>query len=455
MRNVPLWKIVLVIVLLAACAISAAPTFKLGSLFAPLVEVFGGSADAYERDAVTYGLDLQGGLDLTYRIKSEKEEDMIKAIEVLRNRLDNMGVANVSIQRQGLRQIRIQIPGIGGKKQKQIKNVINTVDLLRFNLVKQESPNMFSLVPGAEDELLPGVVDKNTARKKEAAWYLLKKEPELTGDALSHVRIAFDSLRGKPKIQMEFHTKGAEKFAAVTENLVGKRLAIVLARKVYMAPVIKEPIRDGHAEITGDFDIEEAKLVTNILKAGALPCELIKLAENSVGPTLGKESIQKGIYAATAGVILVLVFMVVWYKLAGLFADAAMVMNLLMIIAMLKFFGATLTMPGIAGLILTIGMSVDANVIIFERIREELRNGKTIRASIDAGFNKAFSTILDANLTTFFTALVLYFFGTGPIKGFAVTLSLGILASMFTALFVVKLIMDMTYANKSTGTISI
>ncbi len=443
------FRLIVILVVLLVSVVASAPTLHFGWLFAPL---FG---EKYLDYKLTLGLDLQGGIDLVYQVKSKDpaslESDITKAVEILRNRIDQMGLANVSIQRQGKDQIRIQIPGIGEKEQKRLKRIIDTTDMLTFHLVRPngESTDYMELEEraGPDDIILPLVEDPKHPERR--AWFLLKKEPELKGDSLRHARIAFDSIRSEPKIEMECNEKGRKRLAKVTSELVGKRLAIVLAGRVYMAPVIKEPITHGRAEITGRFDVEEAKLVTSILKAGALPAPLKKLAENTVGPTLGEESVKSGISAALIGLVLVLLYMWWWYRISGLLADFAMVMNLFMVTALLLFLRATLTLPGIAGLILTIGMSVDANVIIFERIKEELANGKTVRASIEAGFEKAFTTILDSNLTTLLTAVVLYVLGSGAIRGFAVTLSIGILCSMFTALFVVRTLMELMFSEKS------
>lgn len=455
MSRVPPWKLIVIVLVAVICTVAAAPSLRFAGLFSWGM----GWVERYPEKKLTLGLDLQGGLDMVFRVDSKSadrlKDDMIKAVEILRNRIDLHGVKEATIQQQGDDQIRVQIPGLSDKEQKEVKDLLKTTDLLTFKLLRPngESLNVFELTSrkGPEDEIVQHIPEDKPGY--EAPWYLLKKEAEIGGDSLTHARIGFDSLRGEPKILLEFNDEGTKKFGEITERLVGQRLAIVLGGKVYMAPVIKHPIKHGQAEITGRFDIEEARKVTSILKAGALPAPLIKLAENTVGPTLGKESITYGIQAAMVGLLLVVIFMVVWYKGAGLLADVALIMDAVMVVAFLLFFDATLTLPGIAGLILTIGMAVDANVIIFERLKEELKLGKTVRAAIDAGFDKAFVTILDSNLTTLLTAIVLYVFGTGPVRGFAVTLSIGILVSMFTALFVVKVLMDLVYGSAKTVSI--
>jgi preprotein translocase subunit SecD len=277
--------------------------------------------------------------------------------------------------------------------------------------------------------------------------FLVKKEPELTGAMISDARVEVSAgsatLRaGQPIVALKLNSEGAKIFAQVTGANVGKRLAIILDGKVESAPVIEERIPGGNAIIRGSFTMQEAKDLAIVLRAGALPAPVVPIHESFVGPSLGRDSVRRGQFSAIAGLILVMIFMAIYYKFSGIIADVALVLNILFIMAVLASFHATLTLPGVAGIILTIGMAVDANVLIFERIREELRTGKTIRAAIDAGYARAFTTIMDANITTLLTALVLYQFGTGPIRGFAVTLSIGIVASMFTAIVVTRVIFD-------------
>lgn len=290
-------------------------------------------------------------------------------------------------------------------------------------------------------------------RRGDKEWYFLyfvKKTPEITGDYIedANVNVAGEassssmSGAGAAEVILELNSRGAKDFARVTGANVGKFLAIALDGKVSSAPQIKERIPNGRSSITGMKDIDEAKDLVVVLRAGALPARLESIEERTVGPSLGHDSIQKGQYSALIGLLIVVVFMVIYYKFSGIIADLALVLNIVFVMAILAAAHATLTLPGVAGIILTIGMAVDANVLIFERIREELRSGKTIRAAIDAGYGRAFTTILDANVTTFLTALVLYQFGTGPIQGFAVTLAIGIIASMFTAVVVTRFVFD-------------
>jgi len=290
-------------------------------------------------------------------------------------------------------------------------------------------------------------------RRGDKEWYFLyfvKKTPEITGDYIetANVNVAGETSgssmagAGAAEVLLELNSRGAKDFARVTGANVGKFLAIALDGKVSSAPQIKERIPNGRSSITGMKDIDEAKDLVIVLRAGALPARLESIEERTVGPSLGQDSIQKGKISALIGLLLVVVFMVIYYKLSGIVADVALVLNIVFILAVLAAFHATLTLPGVAGIALTMGMAVDANVLIYERIREELRSGKTIRAAIDTGYKRALITIFDANFTTLITALVLYQFGTGPIQGFAVTLAIGLIANMFTAIYVTRFIFD-------------
>jgi SecD/SecF fusion protein len=277
--------------------------------------------------------------------------------------------------------------------------------------------------------------------------YLVKSAPELDGRAIDNAKVDIGSgynpgMAGKPYVSLTMNRQGAKVFSEVTGANVGKQLSIVLDGKIHSAPVIKTKIPNGQAEITGSFTMEEAKDLAIVLRAGALPAPVHVIEERTVGPSLGKDSIQKGELSFVVGFMLVVVFMLWYYRLSGLFADFALILNLIYIMATMAGFHATLTLPGVAGVILTIGMAVDANVLIFERIREELHSGKTVRAAIDTGYARAFTTIMDSQITTLIAGVALYQFGTGPIRGFALTLMIGILSSMFTAIVVVRVIQD-------------
>lgn len=290
--------------------------------------------------------------------------------------------------------------------------------------------------------------------------YLVNKRPELTGETIVDARPAPGSAYdpesfGKWEVNLEFNDEGARAFARITGANIGKRMAIVLDRRVYIAPRIQAKIREGRARITGLDNADEAKDIAVVLKAGALPAPLKVLEERTVGPSLGRDSIRRGTLSAIIGLILVALFMMVYYKFSGFVADIALVFNLIILLGIMSSFHATLTLPGIAGIILTIGMAVDANVLIFERVREELAKGKTIWASLDEGYSRALSAIVDANITTFWSGVVLYNFGSGPIRGFALTLMIGIAASMFTAIFVTRAIFEFVLSRKIIKQLSI
>ena len=493
-------------------------------------------------------------------LQAEAEDAVDRTLEILRNRIDQFGVSEPSITKQGTRRIVIELAGI--QNIERAKGIIGTTALLEFKLVKdpqivwsvmddidrvvrskrlgediltpeiESDSTQFSdgtevqedqvtlddlFGPGAEDEAgtelgeaesdTALLVDRNTFSDKpftsmlrqlggryssviavpmqnvravqrilqmpevegvvpgdsqfllatkpvfygEESYqrlYLVKEEAELLGKSLTDADVqigggsaSFDA--GEAKVAFSLNSEGTKTFARVTGMNVGKQLAIVLDGKVAMAPNIKEKIPSGSGTIDGMASMDEAKDLALVLRAGALPAPVHPITENTVGPSLGHDSIDKGQKSALLGLVIVIIFMVFYYRASGLIADMALILNIIFVLAVMAGFHATLTLPGIAGIILTVGMAVDANVLIFERIREEIRTNKTIRASIDAGYSRAFKTILDANVTTLITAVVLYSFGTGPIKGFALTLSIGIVASMFTAIVVTRLVYDM------------
>ena len=395
------------------------------------------------------GLDLLGGMQLMLQVeksglKKETAKDVTdRALEVIRNRIDALGVAEPLIQKAGEDRILIQLPGV--KDPERAIEIIGRTALLEFKLVNDN--------PGLLDKALSGEVPdgyevaylvKKDERgiSREGSPLLLEKKVELTGSGLKDAYVGIDN-NGLPEVRLEFNRKGAGRFAKITEANIEKRLAIVLDGKVFSAPVIRDRIPGGKAQISGRFTMQEAKDLAIVLRAGALPAKLSIIQKRIVGPSLGRESIKKGTTSAILGAILVVFFMVIYYAASGMIANFALFINILIILAVLAFFKATLTLPGIAGIALTIGMAVDANVLIFERIREELKIRKMIRSSIDAGYEKALVTIVDSNLTTVIAGFVLFLFGTGPIKGFGLTLTIGILANIFTAVFVTKLIFDL------------
>ncbi len=378
-----------------------------------------------------------------------------QALETIRNRIDQFGVSEPDIRRQGENRILIQLPGI--KDTQRAKDLIGKTALLEFKLVDDtasvDAALKGDIPPGRE--ILYRVEENPETQRTVKTPFLVKKRTLLTGAYLTDARVQIDSQFNEPYVSINFDKKGARIFERVTADNVNKRLAIVLDNSVYSAPVIQEKIAGGQARITGSFTTEEARDLAIVLRAGALPAPVNVLEERTVGPSLGADSIRQGLLSMLIGGLLVVVFMVIYYKTAGLIADLALTLNIVLIGAGLAGFQATLTLPGIAGIILTIGIAVDANVIIFERIREELTLGRTPRAAIAAGYDRATLTILDANVTTLIAAVVLFQFGTGPVKGFAVTLSLGVIASLFTALILSRLIFDYLLMYRKTKTLSI
>ena len=389
------------------------------------------------------------------QIEDIKKSAVDQALETIRNRVDEFGVSEPEIARQGHNRILIQLPGI--KDVQRAKDLIGRTALLEFKLVDDVNSLQRALtgeIPIGDVILYQRVEDPKTGAVRKVP-YLIKDKTLMTGDALQDARVRFDQYNNRPYVSLSLKAVGAREFDRITAENVGRHLAIILDNNVYSAPVIKQRISGGQAIIEGSFTLDEAKDLAIVLRAGSLPAPVQILEERTVGPSLGQDSINKGIKSIIIGGILVVLFMIVYYKAAGTVADMALIMNLIIIMGALAILGATLTLPGIAGLVLTVGMAVDANVLIFERIREELRLGKTPMAAIDAGYAKAFLTIMDANITTLIAALVLLQFGTGPIKGFAVTLSIGIVASMFTAIVVTRFVFDLVLSRVRVKRLSI
>ncbi len=387
------------------------------------------------------------GSELTFSLMKReveriKEWSTSQALETIRNRIDKFGVTEPLIQIQGKKEIVIQLPGL--KDPERAIALIGKTAVLEFKLVNQNSDVQKALrgqIPPTDELIYQRLEDEVTGTVRQVP-YLVKRETLLTGDLLTDARVAVDTQFNEPYVSITFNSAGAKRFDSITARNVGQRLAIILDGNIYSAPRINERISGGRAQITGSFTYEEATDLAIVLRAGALPAPVNIIQNVTVGPTLGKDSIEGGIKAAIIGGMLVVLFMVFYYRLSGLIADAAMVLNILMLLGAMAWFNATLTLPGIAGIILTIGMGVDSNVLIFERIKEEIRTGRTPRSAVDAGYDNAWWTIIDAHVTTLITAAVLFQFGSGPIKGFAVTLSLGILINLFTALVGTKVLLD-------------
>lgn len=413
---------------------------------------------------------------LIYKL-SDKEEKRIRdnaadqALETIRNRIDQFGVAEPTILRQGENEIVVQLPGV--KDPRRAVDIIGRTAQLEFKLLDDEAKVAAelpqSILPGEEENLLKQfaekipqgdeiLFEKKVNRETGAVRkipLLLKKQAALTGDLLSEARVNIDTRFNEPYVSITFNAAGAKIFEEVTGANVKKRLAIILDNTVYSAPVIQEKISGGNAQITGSFSTEEAKDLSIVLRSGALPAPLKLLQNVTVGPSLGRDSIEAGTLAGIIGTIAVVIFMIFYYRLAGLIADLALFFNIILLLGAMASLNATLSLPGIAGIILAIGMAVDSNVLMFERMRDELRAGKTPRAAVDSGYHKAFWTIFDSHVTTLITAAVLFQFGTGPIKGFAVTLSLGVAINLFTALVGTKTVFDIINSRREIKTLSI
>src|SRR5262245_2008711 len=372
------------------------------------------------------------------------------ALEKIRNRVDKFGVSEPTIARQGSDRIVVQLPGV--QDPERWKERVGQTALLEFKLLDEQAPVSEAVqgrLPPSSELLYERRVNTQT-KKEEKVPLVVEKRTLLTGADLVNARVEADpnSAGSLYQVGMEFNDRGAEIFRQVTEQNVGRRLAIILDSTVYSAPVIRERIPGGRASITGSFTADQARDLAVVLREGALPAPVKILEERTVGPSLGQDSIRQGLIAISASALIVFVFMLFYYRLSGLLADIALGLNVLILLASMAAFGATLTLPGIAGIALTIGMAVDTNILIFERIREEMRVGKTPRAAIDSGFARAFRTIIDTHVTVLVTAGILYNFGTGPVKGFAVSLFVGLVASLFTAVFFTRLLFDLIYMGR-------
>ena len=406
----------------------------------------------------------ESDLSLDFTLKGSYLSDIqARAIDqvkqVIENRVQELGLVEPSIQKAGSDRILIQVPGASERDRQRIIDIIKRSAVLEFKIVKDTGP--------AEDVLLAkyGVktpdelksqklvlVPGDTGNENEK-FFIATEDSPVTGESLSDARLIFDEF-GRPAVGFSFNGEGASKFGALTEKNVGQRLAIVLDGKIKSAPTIQERIT-SQGRITGNFSSEEAKDLALVLRSGALPVPVTIEQERTVGPSLGKDSIESGMLSMAVGGVLVIIFMVFFYKLQGVVSDVALALNMLFIMGFLSAFGITLTLPGIAGLVLTMGMAVDGNIIILERIKEELRTGKSPVAAIEAGYARSLWTVLDANITTLITALILFWFGTGPIKGFAATVSIGIISTVFSNVIVARVITNLIYQDRKVPALSI
>lgn len=525
------WRLILLVVLVGLASYSLLPSIQLYSR--PAADR-NDPRDPELKDlrgkALKLGLDLVGGMHLLLELDKSKlpsdaatKDALDRAMEILRNRIDQFGVAEPIIQRQGNDRILIQLPGLLDKER--AVQLIGQTAQLEFKLVKQAAesrqvldrlnralagrsaelpdslladslsaanpltdllfdypdmaqyggakilesdfPKVFSLLSSVNvDSILPRDAAVGFSTEQEVfdaghtgrVLYVMNRRPEMTGETVSNAVMKFGldprSPNG-PGVSMTLTNKGASTFRKVTGSNIGRQLAIVLDNKVASAPVIRDRIPTGQAQITGQFTDTEAKDLAIILRAGALPAPVRIVEERTVGPSLGRDSIASGVRAGIVGALIVVAFMLIYYRGSGFVAILTLILNMFFLFAGLAALRGTLTLPGIAGIVLTVGMAVDANILIFERVREELRSGKTVRVAVDQGFDRAFRTILDANLTTLISAMVLFRFGTGPIKGFAITLGIGIVANIYTAVFVAKIIFDAFLARRAVRTLSI
>ncbi|MFT5630702.1 MAG: protein-export membrane protein SecD [Gammaproteobacteria bacterium] len=372
------------------------------------------------------------------------DRTMAQSLEIIRRRIDEAGTREPTIQRQGTQRILVQVPGVGSAQE--VKDLIGKTALLTFHPVVSRTSDP-DASPGAGNQLVPSI-------DEPGAYYIVERSPVVTGENLVDSQPAFDQ-NGRPAVSFRFNPTGGRKFGVYTSENSGSLFAIVLDGEIISAPRINEPILGGSGIITGRFTVEETTNLAILLRAGSLPAELIFLEERTVGPELGQDSIDAGKIACLVAGLLVLVYMALSYGLFGVFANIALLINVGMLFGLLSMIGATLTLPGIAGIVLTIGMAVDANVIVFERIREELRTAKGPARAIELGYEKALSSIIDANITTFITATILFVMGSGPVRGFAITLGLGIITSVFTAIFVTRALIVMWFARKRPKTIEV
>jgi preprotein translocase subunit SecD len=407
----------------------------------PVVSLTGALSNDLE--VVADGADIVVTLSEAEKIATD-ERTMQQSLEIIRRRIDEVGTREPTIQRQGSDRILIQVPGIGSAAE--LKEIIGTTAQLTFQPVIGRSDDA-NAAPGVGNEVLPSL-------DESGVFYILEQAPVVTGEELVDAQPAFDQ-NGRPAVNFRFNPTGARKFGDYTAANIGNPFAIVLDEEVISAPVIQSHIPGGSGIITGNFNVEESTQLAVLLRAGALPAGLEFLEERTIGPELGQDSIEAGRIATLVAFAAVLVFMALSYGLFGVFANIALVINIGLLFGLLSVIGATLTLPGIAGIVLTVGMAVDANVLIFERIREELKTAKGPARAIELGYEKALSAILDANITTFITAVILFVMGSGPVRGFAITLGLGILTSVFTAIFVTRLLIVLWFERRRPKTIEV
>ena len=418
----------------------------LKSDFANLVDVKSAQAEGNAEILLTLSKD---------ELRSVRDYAIDQSLETIRNRIDQFGVSEPIIQRQGQTNILIQLPGI--QDPERAKEIIGKTALLEFKLVDENANAVEAAKSGAPPgrEVLYGHVGKGEGAGADKVPYVLEPRSLMTGEYIQDARVRPAQQLQGASVELILNSSGGRIFEQITAANVKRRLAIVLDNRVYSAPVIQERIGGGRASISGSFDIKEARDLAIVLRAGALPAPVEIAEERTVGPSLGQDSISQGVTSFIVGGALVIIFMIAYYKGAGLLANVAVIFNILYMVAILAGFQAVLTLPGIAGIVLTIGMAVDANVLINERIREELRAGRAVRSAIEAGYQNALPAILDSNITTFLSGVILFQFGTGPIKGFAVTLCIGILTTILTAVYLTRIYYDYRTGSRKLERVSI
>jgi preprotein translocase subunit SecD len=388
-------------------------------------------------------------LTLEPREVSRMRDNVVQqALKIIRNRIDQFGVAEPTIQKQGSSQIVVQLPGI--QDPQRAKELIGRTAQLEFKLVAQGGLAGTAEQPGPGIEVLRGKGETG-----ERGTYLVEKRTLLTGDSVVNAVVRPGSRIEGMAVDFEFDARGAKVFGEITSANTGRQLAIVLDNHVESAPVIRDAITGGRGQITGNFDIASAQDLANVLRHGALPAPLKLVEERTVGPSLGRDSIHSGSVSFIVGSVLVWLFMALYYRGGGLITDLGLLLNVFLLLGAYAAFGFTLTLPGIAGIVLTVGMAVDANILILERMREELRLGKSSRGAIQAGYDRAWSAILDSNVTLFLSGLILFQFGTGPVRGFAVTLCLGIVTTLVTSVFATRVVYDWLVSRNRLATLSV
>ena len=410
-------------------------------LATPVASITG--AGANDIDVRAEGAEIVVTLSEAERVATD-DRTIRQALEIVRRRIDEVGTREPTIQRQGEDRILIEVPGVGSAEE--VKEIIGTTAQLTFQPVVSRTSDANESA-GPNNEILPSL-------DEQGVFYVLERNPVVSGEELVDAQPAFDQ-NGRPAVNFRFNPTGARAFGDYTAENIGSPFAIVLDEEVISAPVIQSHIPGGSGIITGNFTVEESTQLAVLLRAGALPAGLEFLEERTIGPELGADSIEAGKLAAIVGALGVVVFMVASYGLFGVFATVALTFNMILIFAVLSILGATLTLPGIAGIVLTVGMAVDANVLVYERIREELKTARGPARASDLCYEKALSAILDGNVTTLITALILFLVGSGPVRGFAITLGLGILTSVFTAIFVTRLLIVMWFERRRPKTIEV